>query len=440
MTNEPTTDDAGFPDREATPVSPTTDLPTAAWPPPAAGIPSAAPPTAPAPPGYELLQVLGRGGVGVVYKARQAGLNRLVALKMLLAGAHADPGQIGRFRREAEAVARIRHPHIVAVYDFGELDSCPYFSLEYLPGGNLAGRLTAGPLPPREAAALVEPLARAVHFAHERGVVHRDLKPANVLLAEDGTPKVADFGLAKMLGGDDGLTSTGAVLGTPGYMAPEQARGGSKAAGPAADLYALGAILYECLTGRPPFQGETPLLTLAQVVIADPAPPFRLQPGTPRDLSAVCMKCLEKDPRRRYPSALALAEDLRRFLAGERTEARPTRRALRPAMWAAGVASAAVICVLLHFLNRWIGADRWIAKPSSLLRQNWLPILFLLGLAGAVVAYVSWPLLGWVWRRFLPERPEDDPVRRVVFAVVAFIYATPAVAFGIYFLAKEFGR
>jgi predicted Ser/Thr protein kinase len=288
----------------------------------------------PAVPGYEILGELGRGGMGVVYQARQTGLNRTVALKMILAGAHAGPEQLARFRAEAEAVARLQHPNIVQVYDVGEHQGTPYFSLEYIGGGSLARHLDGTPVPPRRAAELTEVLARAVHFAHQRGVIHRDLTPGNILLAEDGTPKVTDFGLAKRLDADSSRTQSGAVLGTPSYMAPEQAGGKNREVGPAADVYSLGAILYELLTGRPPFKADSVLETLAQVVGAEPAAPRLLQPRVPRDLETVCLKCLEKEPRKRYPSAAALAADLGRFLGGESIEARPTPAWERGVKWA----------------------------------------------------------------------------------------------------------
>jgi serine/threonine-protein kinase len=268
-------------------------------------------------PGYELLGELGRGGMGVVYRARQVHANRDVALKMILSADHAAPSELVRFRTEAEAVARLQHPHIVAVFDVGEHAGRPYFSMELCPGGSLAGKLTDTPMSADEAARVVLKVARGVAAAHAAGVVHRDLKPHNVLLTADGDPKVADFGCAKVSGpGDKQLTATGAVIGTPSYMAPEQA-GGAKLVGPAADVYALGAILYECLTGRPPFRGPTPTDVLLQVLGEDPAPPRELNADVPRDLESVVMRCLEKDPVRRYPTAAELAADLERFTLGE---------------------------------------------------------------------------------------------------------------------------
>jgi WD40 repeat protein len=274
-------------------------------------------------PGYEILGELGRGGMGVVYKARHVVLRRVVALKMILAGGHADAADRARFRGEAEAVARLQHPNIVQIHEVGEVGGLPYFSLEFCSGGSLADRLDGTPLSPGQAAQLIATLARAMQAAHEARVVHRDLKPANVLLAADGTPKVTDFGLAKRLDGVVGHTASGAIMGTPSYMAPEQAAGKSKRVGPAADVYALGAILYELLTGRPPFNATTPLDTLLQVLTEEPVPPRQLEPKLPRDLATICLKCLQKEPGKRYASAEALAEDLRRFLATEPVLARP---------------------------------------------------------------------------------------------------------------------
>jgi serine/threonine protein kinase len=278
-------------------------------------------------PGYEVEAVLGRGGMGVVFRARQVSLNRAVALKMALAGAYAGPHERARFRREAEAVAALRHPNVVQVYDVGEADGRPYFTMEYAEGGSLAQKLAGTPQPARQAAALLATLAEAVQAAHQSGVVHRDLKPGNVLLTGDGTPKLSDFGLATLLGAGGGLTRTGAALGTPSYMAPEQARGDKGAVGPAADVYALGAILYDLLTGRPPFRGETEAETVLQVLSQEPVPPSRLNAKVPRDLETICLKCLRKEPRRRYASARELAEDVRRFLRDEPIRARPVTAA-----------------------------------------------------------------------------------------------------------------
>jgi tetratricopeptide (TPR) repeat protein len=304
--------------------------------------------------GYEVLGELGRGGNGVVYEARHTGLKRRTALKVLRGGPAADPREAARLRGEALALARIGHPNIIQIYEVGETGGRPYLALEFAPGGSLEARLLGAPQPARAAAALTETLARAVHAAHRAGVVHRDLKPGNVLFAEDGTPKIADFGLAKWLNADDAQTCTGDILGTPSYMAPEQARGRNAAVGPAADVYALGAILYELLTGRPPFEGETVWDTLGQVIGRDPAPPRQLAPKVPRDLETICLKCLHKDPTRRYGSADALAEDLARFLAGRPILARPTPAWERAWKWvrrrpaaAAGVAVALTLTAAL---------------------------------------------------------------------------------------------
>jgi tetratricopeptide (TPR) repeat protein len=289
--------------------------------------------TRPSVPGYAILEVLGRGGMGVVYKALQASLNRLVALKMIRSGPLADLEELARFRQEAEAVARLQHPNVVQIYEVGEHGGHPFLALEFVEGGSLAARLAGTPQPARQAAELVETLARAIHDAHGRGIVHRDLKPANVLLTRDGTPKISDFGLAKRLDVEAGRTPSGAVLGTPSYMAPEQARGKSREVGPLADVYALGAVLYELLTGRPPFRGETAADTLLQVLSEEPVSPSRLQPKVPRDLETICLKCLQKDPRRRYASALDLAEDLRRFQAREPIRGRPVGPGERALKW-----------------------------------------------------------------------------------------------------------
>jgi hypothetical protein len=307
----------------------------------------------PSVPGYEILKELGRGGMGVVYLARQIRLNRPCALKMILAGDHAGPEATHRFLAEAETVARLRHPNVVQIHAIDDHDGRPYCELEYIEGGSLADRLDGTPWPVPQAARLVEILSHTMHAAHQLGVVHRDLKPANVLLAADGTPKLTDFGLAKSLLTDTGLTQTETILGSPSYMAPEQAEGKAKAVGPVADVYALGAILYELLTGRPPFRAATVLETLEQVKSAEAVPPSQLQPGLPRDLETITLKCLQKDPSRRYASAELLAEDLRRFLHGEPIWARPVsvwerclkwvrRRPSEAALWAAIISLAAL--------------------------------------------------------------------------------------------------
>lgn len=333
--------------------------------------------------GYEILGLLGRGGMGVVYRARQLGLGRTVALKMILTGLQAGPKDLARFRAEAAALARLQHPNIVQIYDVGEAGSRPFFVFEFVAGGSLAQYLQGKPQPVRPAAQLVDTLARAVHVAHANGVIHRDLKPANILLREERedargdpqeawslsprlaslTPKITDFGLAKCDGGDGeglglrGHTVTGDLLGTPNYMAPEQAMVPRQPVGPAADVYALGAILYELLTGRPPFTGETPLATVLQVLNNEPVPVTSLRPNVPLDLETICLKCLRKEPRRRYSSALELAEDLQRFLRGEPIRARPIRATERLWHWvrrhptAAGLLAAGLLAPAVALLT-----------------------------------------------------------------------------------------
>ncbi len=304
-------------------------------------------------PGYQVLAELGRGGMGVVYKARHNRLKRLVALKMLLAGASADPVLQARIRTEAEAVARLQHPNIVQIYEVGDHDKLPFLTLEYVDGGSLAQRAEGNAVPAREAAELVEAIARGIHHAHQYGILHRDLKPRNILLTADGTPKVTDFGLAKLLDAETGPTPTEAFLGTPSFMAPEQAFGNARGVGVQADVYGLGAILYALLTGDPPFKGTTLLNTLEKVRSEEPVPPTCLQKGLPRDLESICLRCLEKEPGRRYASAEDLADDLRRFLKGQPIEARRAglvRRVYRFArrrqtLLAKGVLGIAFLCL-----------------------------------------------------------------------------------------------
>jgi WD40 repeat protein len=320
--------------------------------------------------------------MGIVYKARQIKLNRIVALKMILAGAHARPADLARFRSEAEAVARLQHPNIVHIYEIGDQDGCPYFSLEYVDGGSLRQHLNGAPLAARPAARFLETVARTVDAAHKQGIVHRDLKPGNILLknetavsreeterrgemAGDGAatessfaerpssfiPKITDFGLAKRLTAEslpegDCVTQVGSVLGTPSYMAPEQAAGEGDQAGPAADIYALGTSLYELLTGRPPFRAATPVDTILQVISLEPVPPSRLQPWVPRDLDTICLKCLEKNPRRRFATALELADELHRFINHKPIHARPTPFWERGMKWARRRPAAATLSVV----------------------------------------------------------------------------------------------
>jgi serine/threonine protein kinase len=351
-------------------------------------------------PGYEIVGELGRGGMGVVYQARQLALGRTVALKMIRTGARAGPKDLARFRAEASVVARMQHPNIVQVYDVGEAAGRPYLALEFVAGGSLAQHLAGTPQPVRPAAQLVETLAGASHHAHQQGILHRDLKPANILLVSGGAvsgewsgvrsreagvsgqesapltthhlpltthhPKITDFGVAKCLDGDKdglglhGLTGTGDMLGTPNYMAPEQATTPRQPLGPAVDIYALGAILYELLTGRPPFTGETPLDTVLQVLHSEPVSVTRLQPNVPRDLETICHKCLEKEPRKRYASALELAGDLQRFLRNEPIRARPVRATERLWRWVrrhpvpAGLLAAGLLAPLVALTALWL--------------------------------------------------------------------------------------
>jgi serine/threonine protein kinase len=287
-------------------------------------------------PGYEMLEELGRGGMGVVYRARQLSLKRLVALKLIRDGALAGPEQRARFRIEAEAAARMRHANVVAIYEVGEHQGRPYFAMEFVDGPTLERHLAGQPQPVRQAAELLRTLALAVQHAHTLNVVHRDLKPANILLSADGAPKISDFGLAKRLDSQStALTQEGAVVGTPGYMAPEQAGGRTKGIGPATDVFALGALLYQVLIGRPPFLANSWQHAIEQVLHDEPQPPARLRPDVPEDLETICLKCLEKDPARRYASAADLANDLGRFLEGKAVAAVPVSPVERLARLAA---------------------------------------------------------------------------------------------------------
>ena len=344
-------------------------------------------------PGFEILSLLDRGGMAVVYTARQLNLNRVVALKVIRGGEHASPKELDRFRAEVEAVASLRHPNVVQVYEAGQWNGMPYCAMELVSGGSLARKLGGLPLHADAAARLTSKVARALQVAHEAGIVHRDLKPANVLLEPthrlDGIelsmekrsrqrfePKIADFGLAKRRGDSTFQTATGELLGTPSYMAPEQAIGSHAAIGPHTDVYALGILLYEMLTGRPPFLATTSLETLRQVVREEPVSPRRLQPDAPRDLETICLKCLEKNPTRRYPSAALLADDIERFLAGHPIVARRAGTIERAAKWsrrnpawavAISVAAVAALGILAATArhNRLLLAEVTRANASS---------------------------------------------------------------------------
>jgi serine/threonine protein kinase len=336
--------------------------------------------------GYDLLALLGEGGMGVVWKARQVKLKRLVALKMVRGERLTGSKELSRFLAEAEAVAAVKHPHIVQVYDYGEADGRPFLAMEYLPGGSLADRFErTGRLDPKAAAELVATIAAAVQAVHDLGIVHRDLKPGNVLYDERGQAKVTDFGLAKRAGGSD-LTATQAVMGTPAYMAPEQARGETKFVGPRGDVYSLGAILYECLTGTRPFEAPNQLALLRKVAEDEPERPGKRVPGLPRDVELICLKCLAKDPAERYPTATALATDLGRFAVGEPVSVRAAGVIERVRKWArrkpklAALYTFGPLAVLFGVL--WLAAYLHLdlLRPSTL----GLLVLLLAGLGGAV--------------------------------------------------------
>lgn len=336
---------------------------------------------------YDVVAELGRGGMGVVYQARHHGLDRFVAIKMILAGGYASEESVRRLRTEAEAVARLQHPNVVQIYDVGEHDGQPFLVLEYLEGGNLAQRVAGKPQSPRVAAQLIQTLSRTIDYAHANGILHRDLTPSNVLLSEisakrakdpetgaldidleRATPKITDFGLAKRLDDGVGHTRTGAVMGTPGYMSPEQAMGNAEVIGPSCDIYSLGAMLYELLTGRPPFVGETALDTLEQVIRQEPVPPTRLHPKVPRDLETICLKCLEKEPAKRYATAGEIADDLERYRKGEPILARRAGTVLRLWRWSKRrPAAAALILVSVLAAVTLLAGSYW---SSSLVRNE----------------------------------------------------------------------
>ena len=324
---------------------------------------------------YELLHILGQGGMGVVYKARELKLNRVVALKMIISGKYSSTEELSRFRTETQAVAQLHHPNIVQIFEVGQVHNLPFLALELVEFGTLADRLKQYFFAPRPAAELIETLARALHHAHGHNVVHRDLKPANVLYAQDGTPKITDFGLAKVLQDEfespRDATRTGEPIGTPRYMSPEQATGRHDSYGPALDVYALGTVLYECLTGQVPFVATNVVDTLARIRSEDPVSPRTLQPAVPKNLATICLHCLQKDPARRYASAGALADDLRRFLNGEPIAAQPTPLWERAAKWCRRKPThAALIGVVVLLLVTGLAARQmWIRREENRVNQ-----------------------------------------------------------------------
>ncbi len=356
---------------------------------------------------YQLLEEIGRGGMGVVYKARQCSLDRTVALKMILRGELASADELSRFRSEAEAAAALNHRNIVPVYEVGQHEGHAYFSMQYIEGDNLAVRMSAGPLPPREAAKIVAGAARALQAAHLHGILHRDIKPSNILVHPEGQPLVTDFGLAKRVTAQQSLTLSGDILGTPSYLAPEQAAGNRGALAPATDVYSLGAVLYQALTGRPPFQAATPLDTIMLVLEQDPLPPRLLNPRADRELEMVALRCLQKPPELRYPTAAALADDLEAYLRGEPISARVGSFAAVLARWFRETHHVSVLenwgllwmwhavvllalCLLTNYMH-WIGFDR--PEPYLLLWGGglavWAPIFWAIRRRAGPVMFVE---------------------------------------------------
>jgi serine/threonine-protein kinase len=349
---------------------------------------------------YELLGEIGRGGMGVVYRARQSSLGRTVALKVILRGEFATPTDLARFRAEAAAAAHLDHPHLVPVYEVGAQDGQPYFTMKYITGSTLSQKLADGPLAAREAAALLLPVCRAIADAHQNGILHRDLKPSNILIDADGKPHVSDFGLARRIdsAGSPSLTQTGAIVGTPSYMSPEQAAGRRGHVGPASDTYSLGAILYHCLTGRPPFSAASPVDVIMMVLEQDPPPPRFINPRADADLELISLKALQKPPELRYASAAALADDLAAYLANEPISARSSQftdilsRLFRETHHAAVLEHwgllwmwHSLVLLVLCFATNWFSL-RGITTPEPYLA------LWLVGLG-------TWAAIFWALRR-----------------------------------------
>jgi predicted Ser/Thr protein kinase len=397
---------------------------------------------------YELLEEIARGGMGVVWRARQSSLNREVALKLIRAGALAGPDEVERFLREAEAAANLQHPNIVAIHEVGEHGGRRYFSMDYVPGRDLGDLVKDGPLSPLRAARYVKIIAEAIHFAHQRGILHRDLKPQNVLIDAADQPRITDFGLAKIMTDDSRLTQSGAVMGSPSYMPPEQAAGRHGDIGPASDVYSLGAMLYELLTGRPPFRGFTAIATLAEVLEAEPTAPRRLKADIPPDLETICLKCLEKSPSTRYPTARALAEELGRFLDGEPIQARPASTVRKAVSWArrhpgalASLAALVIIVLAFGFFylfeeNAFLRAQQanpMLARvPGS--RQKWLEVWVAISSIATLTGitlfpYVSARARGVPFRQCLdraalrgrPSQPLDERTRRIASGAVLML-------------------
>src|SRR6516225_2017579 len=398
----------------------------------------------PAVAGYEVLGYLGEGGMGVVYRARQVALDRLVALKLLRGG---SSKRLARFRAEALADARLQHPHVVQIFEIGEHQGQPYLALELLEGGSLDAKIAGKPQAPQGAAVLVQVLARAMQYAHSRGIVHRDLKPSNVLLTAEGTAKIGDFGLAKFLQTAEGETQEGDVVGTPRYMAPEQTSGAREAVGPAVDIYSLGVILYELLTGRAPLQAPTPVETLLLIRTQEPLPPSRVQPRLPRDLETICLKCLHKDPRRRFASAQEFADDLERFLGGKPIRARPVGRAEKALLWVRRNPMIALLLALLALAVcgglvgvtwKWLEAEQQ-RQRAEVGQQDALWQTYRARIAAAVAALQNHDvadaarhldaapkaLRGWAWRHLSSRLDDSSDLVRFRPGELALLLSSP---------------